>query len=100
MERRKRGSHTHSRVGFKLGDGLNRKPRGGCHEELAWSDFRRAFRDRSSNPHTTTANEEKTHLKIWCGWSDSNRQREKSQWILSPPRMPISPQPHRTATRH
>src|ERR1017187_4347851 len=36
--------------------------------------------------------------KEWCGWSDSNRQRGKPQWILSPPRMPISPQPHRTAT--
>jgi hypothetical protein len=38
-------------------------------------------------------------LKEWCGWPDSNRQRGKPQRILSPPRMPISPQPHRTATR-
>ena len=37
---------------------------------------------------------EKVNVK-WCGWSDSNRQRGKPQWILSPPRMPISPQPHR-----
>jgi hypothetical protein len=32
---------------------------------------------------------------LWCGWSDSNRQRGNPQRILSPPRMPISPQPHR-----
>jgi hypothetical protein len=37
----------------------------------------------------------KNNVKKWCGWSDSNRQRGKPQWILSPPRMPISPQPHR-----
>lgn len=35
----------------------------------------------------------------WCGWSDSNRQRGNPQRILSPPRMPISPQPHRLQTR-
>src|SRR5271155_3381511 len=35
----------------------------------------------------------------WCGWSDSNRQRGNPQRILSPPRMPISPQPHRAFTR-
>lgn len=37
--------------------------------------------------------------KKWCGWSDSNRQRGNPQRILSPPRMPISPQPHRAFTR-
>src|SRR6516165_6325144 len=35
----------------------------------------------------------------WCGWSESNRQRGNPQRILSPPRMPISPQPHRVYTR-
>src|SRR5215472_1944710 len=34
-------------------------------------------------------------LRCWCGWSESNRQRGNPQRILSPPRMPISPQPHR-----
>ena len=39
------------------------------------------------------------YLREWCGWSESNRQRGNPQRILSPPRMPISPQPHRLYTR-
>jgi hypothetical protein len=73
-----------------------------CHRGIAGGVHQvncRGFRD-ARVPLVVVGKPAKPALKKkWCGWPDSNRQRGKPQRILSPPRMPISPQPHRTATR-